>query len=177
MSRVGKHPIAVPSSVNCQLAAGIIQVKGPAGEMRVPFTRHVQVNMSDNQIHVTPSSNTKVSRALWGTTRAIIANAIQGVEKGFQKRLEINGVGFRAAMQGSDLVLQLGFSHEVQLKVPAGLKVVCEKPTVLLISGFDKEKVGEFAANIRALKKPEPYKGKGIKYENEVILRKEGKKK
>lgn len=177
MSRVGKHPVEVPSSVKCQLAGGFLNVRGPLGEVNVHVTQHVRLQLESNSVTVAPTSNSKLSRALWGTTRALVANAVQGVDKGFSKRLEINGVGFRAALQGSDLVMQLGFSHDVIVKIPQGIKVVCEKPTLLNISGFSKEQVGEFAAKIRGLKKPEPYKGKGIKYEGEIILRKEGKKK
>lgn len=177
MSRVGKHPVEMPSSVKCHLANGLFTARGPLGEVNVHVTQHVRIHLDPTAIRVEPASNSKLSRALWGTTRALIAKAVLGVDKGYTRKLEINGVGFRAAVQGSDLVMQLGFSHDVIVKIPHGIKVVCEKPTLIAISGFNNEQVGEFAAKIRSLKKPEPYKGKGIKYEGETILRKEGKKK
>jgi large subunit ribosomal protein L6 len=177
MSRVGKNPVKIPSGVECQLNAGILQVKGKKGQLSMPLSSEVVVKAEGGEISVKPRSNSKQSRMMWGTTRKLISNLVVGVSDGFTKVLEINGVGYRAALQGNKLVLSLGFSHEVEIPVPSNLTVKCDKPTSISITGADRQVVGAFAAGIRDLKRPEPYKGKGIKYENEYILRKEGKKK
>ncbi|MFC4234870.1 50S ribosomal protein L6 [Thalassospira xianhensis] len=177
MSRVGKNPVVVPNGVTITLTEEQISAKGKLGELRLPLTSDVTVSQDDNQITVKPANDTKRARALWGTTRANIANLVTGVSDGFTKKLEITGVGYRAQVQGNKLVLQLGFSHDVEMEIPAGLNVVAEKPTLIAISGADKQLVGQFAANARGWRGPEPYKGKGVRYEGEYILRKEGKKK
>ncbi|KZB56065.1 50S ribosomal protein L6 [Thalassospira lucentensis] len=177
MSRVGKNPVVVPNGVTITLTEEQISAKGKLGELRLPLTSDVTVSQDDNQITVKPANDSKRARALWGTTRANIANLVTGVSDGFTKKLEITGVGYRAQVQGNKLVLQLGFSHDVEMEIPAGLNVVAEKPTLIAISGADKQLVGQFAANARGWRGPEPYKGKGVRYEGEYILRKEGKKK
>ncbi|MBX2833231.1 MAG: 50S ribosomal protein L6 [Rhodospirillales bacterium] len=177
MSRVGKNPVEVPSGVTITLTEEQISAKGKLGELNLPLTSDVTVTQDDNQIWVKPNNDSKRARALWGTTRANIANLVSGVSEGFTKKLEITGVGYRAQVQGAKLVLQLGFSHDVEMEIPKGLNVVAEKPTLIAISGADKQLVGQFAANARGWRGPEPYKGKGVRYEGEYILRKEGKKK
>ena len=177
MSRVGKNSIEVPQGVDCSIVEGIFQAKGKNGQLSMPISQEVVVEIKDGKVSVQSQSKEKFARMMWGTTQSLIANIVQGVSEGFQKRLEIHGVGYRAQMQGNKLVLQLGFSHDIEVNVPTDLKVVCEKPTRISISGADRQKVGEFAAHIRNYRRPEPYKGKGIKYEGEYILRKEGKKK
>jgi len=177
MSRVGKNPVEVPSGVTITLTEEQISAKGKLGELNLSLTSDVTVTQDDNQIWVKPNNDSKRARALWGTTRANIANLVSGVSEGFTKKLEITGVGYRAQVQGAKLVLQLGFSHDVEMEIPQGLNVVAEKPTLIAISGADKQLVGQFAANARGWRGPEPYKGKGVRYEGEYILRKEGKKK
>ena len=177
MSRVGKNPVVVPNGVTITLTEEQISAKGKLGELNLALTSDVSVTQEDNQIFVKPKNDSKRARALWGTTRANIANLVTGVSEGFTKKLEITGVGYRAQVQGKNLVLQLGFSHDVEMEIPAGLNVVAEKPTLVDISGADKQLVGQFAANARGWRGPEPYKGKGVRYEGEYILRKEGKKK
>ncbi|OSQ48112.1 50S ribosomal protein L6 [Thalassospira alkalitolerans] len=177
MSRVGKNPVVVPNGVTITLTEDQISAKGKLGELRLALTSDVTVSHDDNQVVVKPANDSKRARALWGTTRANIANLFAGVSDGFTKKLEITGVGYRAQVQGSKLVLQLGFSHDVEMEIPAGISVVAEKPTLIAISGADKQLVGQFAANARSWRGPEPYKGKGVRYEGEYILRKEGKKK
>jgi large subunit ribosomal protein L6 len=177
MSRVGKNPVAVPSGVTVTLAGQTLSAKGKLGELKLVVSNEVTASVEDGKVWVKPKSDTKRARTLWGTTRALVNNMVHGVSQGFTANLEINGVGYRAAVQGKNLVLQLGFSREVVYPIPADLKIVCEKPTTVSISGADKQRVGQVAAEIRAFRKPEPYKGKGIKYEHETIRRKEGKKK
>ena len=177
MSRVGKNPVVIPQGVDCNLADGILKAKGIKGQLSMAISQEVTVEIKDRKVHIQPRSNAKFSQMMWGTTRSLISNLVVGVSEGFSKRLEINGVGYRAQMKGSTLVLNLGFSHDVEVVVPSDLNVVCEKPTLISISGADRQKVGEFAANVRGYRPPEPYKGKGVKYEGEYILRKEGKKK
>ena len=177
MSRVGKHPVAVPSGVTVEIANRILKAKGKLGELSLRLSEEVEAKLEDGKVVVTPRSDTKRARTLWGTTRALVNNMVGGVSKGFSKTLEINGVGYRAQVQGKNLQLQLGFSHDVIYPIPAGVTIKCEKPTQITISGADRQRVGQVAAEIRAFRKPEPYKGKGIKYDNERILRKEGKKK
>ena len=177
MSRVGKNPVAIPQGVTVDVASGVATVKGKLGTLKLPVSSHVEVKVEDGKVWVKPLSESKQARVMWGSTRANLRNLVQGVSAGYTKNLEINGVGYRAAVQGKNLQLQLGFSHDVLYPIPEGITIKCEKPTSISISGFDKQRVGQVAAEIRGYKRPEPYKGKGIKYDNETILRKEGKKK
>lgn len=177
MSRVGKYPVAVPDGVTIEIANDAIKAKGKLGELTAPISPEVEVVHEDNVVRVTPKRDTKKARALWGTTRALVNNIVTGVSTGYTVNLEINGVGYRAAVEGNDLVLALGFSHPVRFPIPAGITMKCERPTAISISGSDKQVVGQLAAEIRAFRPPEPFKGKGVKYANETILRKEGKKK
>jgi large subunit ribosomal protein L6 len=177
MSRVGKNPVVVPSDVDVKIDGAVINAKGKLGELSYTATDDVTIRREDDKIWVEPVSETKRSRAMWGTARARIQNLVTGVSTGYKKALEITGVGYRAAVQGQTLNLQLGFSHDINYPIPAGLKVVCEKPTSIEISGADKQLVGQFAAKVRGFRPPEPYKGKGVRYADEQILRKEGKKK
>ena len=177
MSRVGKHPVAVPSGVTVEIANRVLKAQGKQGELSLRLSEEVEAKLEDGKVVVTPRSDTKRARTLWGTTRALVNNMVGGVSKGFSKTLEINGVGYRAQVQGKNLQLQLGYSHDVVYPIPAGVTIKCERPTQIIISGADRQRVGQVAAEIRAFRKPEPYKGKGIKYDNERILRKEGKKK
>ena len=177
MSRIGKNPVAVPGGVDVTLTPERITVKGKKAELSLPLTADVTVSREENSIVVQPAGDTRRAKAMWGTTRANIANLVTGCTDGFSKTLEINGVGYRAQVQGQKLVLNLGLSHDVEIDVPAGIEVKAEKPTLLHVSGADKQKVGQFCANIRKWREPEPYKGKGIKYAGEQIVRKEGKTK
>lgn len=178
MSRVGKYPVPVPAGVTVTVNETEVVAKGKLGELRFALSPAlVDTVLENGHVVVTPKSKTKLARMMWGTTRARINNLIKGVSEGFQKKLEIVGVGYRAAVQGSTLQLNLGFSHDVNLTVPTGLTVKVPTPTTVEIAGSDKQAVGQFAAVIRAYRPPEPYKGKGIKYAGEAILRKEGKKK
>ena len=177
MSRVGKYPVVVPNGVTINLAGGELSVKGKLGQASINLVDVVDTSLEDNQVWVKPKNETKQARMMWGTTRANIANLVKGVSEGFTINLEINGVGYRAAVQGKALQLQLGFSHDVNYPIPEGITIKCEKPTAISITGTDKQRVGQVAAEIRAYRGPEPYKGKGVKYETETILRKEGKKK
>ena len=177
MSRVGKNPVTIPQGVTVDVAGGVATVKGKLGTLKLPISKDVTVSVKDGKVLVEPQGETQQSRIMWGTTRANIRNMVDGVSKGYSKALEINGVGYRAAVQGKNLQLQMGYSHDVLYPIPEGITIKCEKPTAVTISGFDKQKVGQVAAEIRAVRPPEPYKGKGIKYDSEHILRKEGKKK
>jgi large subunit ribosomal protein L6 len=178
MSRVGKNPVAIPDGVEISVAETEIRVKGQKGELVAPVNELVKTQKADGQFTVRPvDERDPKARAMWGTTRALVANMVHGVTQGFTRELEINGVGFRAQVQGSNLFLQLGFSHDIYYPIPEDLKVECPKPTAVKVTGADKQRVGQFAAEIRAMRPPEPYKGKGIKYVDETILRKEGKKK
>jgi large subunit ribosomal protein L6 len=177
MSRIGKNPVVIPQGVTVQIAGRQITVKGKLGELTLEISHDVETGIDDGKFWVKPRTETKRARALWGTTRAHVSNMVNGVSKGFQKNLDINGVGYRAAVQGKNLNLQLGYSHDVVFPIPADVKIACEKPTSIQISGADKQRVGQVAAEIRSFRGPEPYKGKGIKYETETIRRKEGKKK
>jgi large subunit ribosomal protein L6 len=177
MSRVGKNPVTLPQGVSVNIAGQTLTAKGKLGELKLVVSNEVSTSVEDGKVWVKPKSDTKRARTLWGTTRALVANMVHGVGQGFTANLEINGVGYRAAVQGKNLVLQLGFSHEVVYPIPPEVKIVCEKPTTVSISGADKQRVGQVAAEIRSYRKPEPYKGKGIKYDHETIRRKEGKKK
>ena len=177
MSRVGKHPVELPSGVEVVLDGKTVTAKGKLGQLAYQATDDVIVALDDGKVVVKPVDNSKRSRAMWGTARSRIQSMVTGVSEGFTKQLEMNGVGYRAAIQGSTLNLQLGFSHDVTYPIPEGIAIVCERPTAIAISGADKQQVGQVAADIRAYRPPEPYKGKGIKYSDEIILRKEGKKK
>lgn len=177
MSRVGKHPVTLLQGVTAEVKGAKIDVKGKLGHLSADLPPEVDVKVADGKVTVTPRSESQRARMMWGTVRNNINNMVKGVAEGFKQVLEIEGVGFRAAMQGKDLVLQIGFSHEVKYAVPEGITIKAEKPTLISITGFDRQKVGQVAAEIRAMKKPEPYKGKGIKYQGERIRRKEGKKK
>lgn len=177
MSRVGKNPIDIPSGTQVTLEGALLKAKGKLGELSLTLHDDVEGVIEDNQLHIKPRGNHKRARSMWGTYRAQAANIIQGVSEGWTKNLEINGVGYRAAVQGKELRLQLGYSHDVIYPIPDGIQVKCERPTHIAISGFDKQKVGQMASEIRGWRPPEPYKGKGVKYEGEYIFRKEGKKK
>jgi large subunit ribosomal protein L6 len=177
MSRVGKNPVAIPSGVNVDLAGSTLTAKGKLGTLQLVVSNEVTTSIEDGKVWVRPKSETKRARTLWGTTRALVNNMVQGVSNGFTVNLEINGVGYRAAVQGKNLNLQLGFSHDVAYPIPDDVKIVCEKPTSISITGANRQRVGQIAAEIRSYRPPEPYKGKGIKYDYEAIRRKEGKKK
>jgi large subunit ribosomal protein L6 len=177
MSRVGYKPIAIPSGVNANLEGQTVKVKGPKGALEVVLHDDVTVSMDKSFIKVEPRNETKRARSLWGTSRTLVANLVAGVTKGFEEKLEINGVGYRAAVQGKQLNLQLGFSHDVNYPIPQGIMIATPKPTEIVITGIDKQLVGQVAAEIRGVRGPEPYKGKGVKYIDEYIFRKEGKKK
>ena len=177
MSRIGKYPVAVPSGVQVTISGQTVSAKGKMGALSLLVSPELEVSFADNKVTVKPREATRRSRTLWGTARANIANIMKGVSEGFNRRLTIEGVGFKAAVQGKELVLNIGFSHEVRYLIPEGVAIKAEKPTILAISGIDRQKVGQVAAEIRGMKKPEPYKGKGIMYEGEQIRRKEGKKK
>ena len=177
MSRIGKQPVMLPQGVDINILNNTILVKGKKGELKNSFPDSVKIVKEDNKIVISPLSNTKSAKGAWGLIRTIINNMVVGVEEGFTKSLVVNGVGYRAAVGDGILTLQLGYSHDIKLAIPNDLEVKCAKPTEISISGIDKQKVGQFASEIRALRKPEPYKGKGVRYSDEVIRRKEGKKK
>jgi large subunit ribosomal protein L6 len=177
MSRIGKRPVVVPAGVTAKVDGQLVSVKGAKGQLEFLVPDDVSVVYQDNAIRVDPRNETKRARALWGTSRARVNNIVLGVTTGFEKKLEITGVGYRAAVQGKTLQLALGYSHDVNYPIPAGVTIVTPKPTEITISGIDKRQIGQIAAEIRALRAPEPYKGKGVKYANEFIFRKEGKKK
>jgi large subunit ribosomal protein L6 len=177
MSRIGKKPVAVPSGVTASVDGQTVKAKGPKGELQFVVNDEVLVKMEDGAVHVDPRDQSKDARSKWGMSRTMINNIFSGVSKGFEKRLEISGVGYRAAMQGKNLQLALGFSHDVVYQVPEGITVAVPKPTEVVVTGIDKQQVGQVAAEIREYRGPEPYKGKGVKYAGEKIVRKEGKKK
>ena len=177
MSRVGKNPVAIPSGVTATLNGKLLVVKGKLGELKLNISDEVETSVADGKVSVKPRSETKRARAQWGTTRALINNMVKGVSQGYKKTLELNGVGLKASAQGKKLNLALGFSHDVNFPIPEGVEVKTPTPTSIEITGADRQRVGQVAANIRGYKGPEPYKGKGIKYSDETILRKEGKKK
>ena len=177
MSRIGKKAVALPSGVTANVEGQTIKVKGPKGALQVVLDDDVTVKMDKGAITVDPRTETKRARSLWGTQRTLVSNLMSGVTKGFEERLEISGVGYRAAVQGKTLQLQLGYSHDVNFPIPDDVTIKCDKPTSITITGRDKQRVGQIAAEIRSYREPEPYKGKGIKYDTETILRKEGKKK
>lgn len=176
MSRIGKLPIELPEGVNVTMADGnVVTVEGPKGTLKRQFHSLIQLTMENRVITVSPKEQSNKARALYGTTRAVLNNMVLGVSSGFSKSLTIKGVGYRAQLQGDILIINAGYSHPVELKIPEGITVEVPKPVNITVRGFDKEVVGEFAANIRAIRKPEPYLGKGIRYDDEVIRRKEGK--
>ena len=177
MSRVGKYPIDVPAGVTIAVVEGVLSAKGKLGELRLPLTDHVETTVEDNKVSVKPRSNASQARMMWGTTRANIANMIKGVSTGYAKTMEITGTGYRASVQGKNLVINLGFSHDVVYPVPEGITITTPRPTAIMVAGVDKRLVGQVAAEIRGYRPPEPYKGKGVRYDNETIRRKEGKKK
>jgi large subunit ribosomal protein L6 len=177
MSRIGKKPVTIPSGVTADIANGVITVKGPKGTLTLTMREEISYTMDGSAILVKPANDTKAARAFWGMQRTIVDNLVTGVTEGYTKTLNITGVGYRAAAQGKNLKLQLGYSHDVDFAIPDGIDIKTPDNTTVLISGIDKQKVGQVAAEIRRWRKPEPYKGKGIKYAGEFIFRKEGKKK
>ena len=177
MSRIGKKPVPLPKGVTASIEGRTVKVKGPKGELKVMLVDDVDVALDDTGVVVSPREGFERARAMWGMSRTLVNNLVVGVTQGFTEKLEINGVGYRAAVQGKALNLQLGFSHDVAYPIPDGIQIVAEKPTALTISGMDKQLVGQVAAEIRGFRPPEPYKGKGVKYAGERIRRKEGKQK
>ncbi|MEE9376074.1 MAG: 50S ribosomal protein L6 [Rhizobiaceae bacterium] len=177
MSRIGKKPVTIPEGVTASLDGQTVTAKGPKGELQFVVNNIVLVKLEEGVVKVDPANDTKEARSYWGMTRTMIENIFTGVKDGYSKTLQINGVGYRAAMQGQNISLSLGFSHEVIYKPPQGVEIKCTKPTEIVITGHDKQVVGQVAAEIRSFRPPEPYKGKGVKYADEVIFRKEGKKK
>ena len=177
MSRIGKHPVAIPSGVEVQLSGQTLTAKGRLGTLSLAVSGEVTATIADGAVTIAPNDESKRARAMWGTTRALVNNMITGVATGFTRNLEINGVGYRAAVQGSTLNLQLGYSHDIPYPIPQDVRITCERPTAITITGADRQRVGQIAAEIRGFRPPEPYKGKGIKYSDETIRRKEGKKK
>ncbi|MCE3005983.1 MAG: 50S ribosomal protein L6 [Rickettsiales bacterium] len=177
MSRLGKLPVAIPEKVTVSKAGDYVVVKGPKGELKTPVSDDVVIEIKDGKFHVNPANETQRARAMWGTVRSNVKNLVEGVTAGYKKQLDITGVGFRAAAQGQILTLALGFSHEVKYIVPKAVTVTVDKQTTIFLSSADRQKLGQVAAEIRSLRPPEPYKGKGIKYSTETVRRKEGKKK
>jgi large subunit ribosomal protein L6 len=177
MSRIGKKPVPIPAGVTASMDAGTLSVKGPKGELKMPMSDLISYEMQDDGLMVKPANGSKAARAFWGMQRTLVQNLVTGVTEGFTKVLEITGVGYRANSQGKMLKLQLGYSHDVDFAIPEGIEIKTPDNTTVEISGIDKQKVGQVAAEIRRWRKPEPYKGKGIKYRGEYIFRKEGKKK
>ncbi len=177
MSRIGKKPVPVPKNVTATVDGQNVTVKGPKGQLSLTLVDDIEVKLDNGAICVSPRSDTKRARSMWGMSRSLVENLVLGTTDGFKKTLEITGVGYRAAMDGSALKLQLGYSHDIMYPVPDGISIVVPKPTEISISGIEKDKVGQVAAEIRGFRGPEPYKGKGIKYQGEFIFRKEGKKK
>jgi large subunit ribosomal protein L6 len=177
MSRIGKKPVALPQGVTATVDGKSIKVKGPKGELRVTLVEEVDASMDADGITLTPRADMERGRAMWGMQRTLVNNLVVGVTTGFTSKLEIQGVGYRAAVQGKNLNLQLGFSHDVAYPIPDGIAITAEKPTLLTVTGIDKQLVGQVAAEIRSYRPPEPYKGKGVRYAGEYVRRKEGKKK
>jgi large subunit ribosomal protein L6 len=177
MSRIGKHPVPVPDGVKVQLQGQTLRVGGPLGELSRTLPQEVRLTQENGAIRVAPRGEEQRAREMWGLARTLVANMVEGVARGFTRRLLISGVGYRAAVDGKILNLQLGYSHDIKYAVPDDIVVRCENPTTITITGADRQRVGQVAAEVRAFRKPEPYKGKGIRYDDEVILRKEGKKK
>ncbi len=177
MSRVGKYPVEIPAGVQVVLADRLLTAKGKLGELSLTLTENVDATIDGSKVAIAPRGKSTPARMMWGTTRALVASMVKGVSTGFSKSMEITGTGYRAAVNGNKLVLNLGFSHDVNFEIPAGITITCEKPTSIKVAGVDKRLVGQVCAEIRAWRPPEPYKGKGVKFEGEAILRKEGKKK
>jgi large subunit ribosomal protein L6 len=177
MSRIGKKPVAIPGGVTAAVNGQEVKVKGPKGELQHVLVDDVIANLDNGEIEISMREDTQRARAMWGMSRTMVANLIAGVTEGFTKKLEMTGVGYRASVQGHNVQLQLGYSHDIIFPIPQGIQVVCPKPTEIVVTGLDKQKVGQVAAEIRRFRPPEPYKGKGIRYAGEFILRKEGKKK
>lgn len=177
MSRIGKNPVALPAGVTVEVNGQTVKAKGKLGELTFKLHHDVGASVADGKVTLKPLAETATARSIWATSRTRVANMVKGVAEGYTKKLEIQGVGFRAQLQGQDLVMQLGFSHEVRYNVPTGIKIAVEKQTQLTVTGIDKEQVGQVSAEIYSLRPPEPYKGKGIRYEGQYIRRKEGKKK
>jgi large subunit ribosomal protein L6 len=177
MSRIGKKPVQVPAGVTASVEGQKVTAKGPKGELNFVVNDEVHVKFENDTVAVTPANDSKDARAKWGMSRTMIENIFKGVKDGYERKLEINGVGYRAAMQGRNLQLQLGFSHDVVYQPPEGISLACPKPTEIVVTGISKQVVGQVAAEIREYRGPEPYKGKGVKYAGERIVRKEGKKK
>jgi large subunit ribosomal protein L6 len=177
MSRIGKKPVAIPSGVTASVDGQTVKMKGPKGALELVLPAEVSATLDKGSIQVDPRNETKRARSMWGTSRTLVSNLVTGVTKGFEKKLEITGVGYRAAVQGKNLQIALGYSHDVVYPIPTGIAIVTPKPTEVVITGIDRQQVGQVAAEIRGFRKPEPYKGKGVKYAGEYIFRKEGKKK
>jgi large subunit ribosomal protein L6 len=177
MSRVGKKPVPIPSGVTANVQGQTVSVKGPKGTVSLVLHDDVSAKVESGGVKVDPRNETTRARAMWGTYRSLIAGVVEGVTKGYERKLEITGVGYRAALQGKVLNLQLGYAHDIAYPIPDGITITVPKPTEIVVTGIDGQKVGQVAAEIRAFRKPEPYKGKGVKYSNEFIFRKEGKKK
>ncbi len=177
MSRVGQMPVTLPEGVEVAIAGREVSARGKLGALSMTLSDQVELTQEDGKLTVAPRGATKRARSMWGTTRSLLQNIVTGVSEGFRVELVINGVGYRAAVEGEELVLQLGYSHEIRHAIPDGIAIACERPTHIAVSGIDRQQVGQMAAEIRAYRKPEPYKGKGIRYADEIIVRKEGKKK
>lgn len=177
MSRIGKRPVEIPSGVTASVEGQTVKVKGPKGELSFTCADEVAVSSSDGAITVAPKTESQQARALWGMSRTMVQNLIDGVTNGYTRELEIQGVGYRAAVQGQTLNLQLGLSHDVNYKIPTGIQIQCPKPTEVVVTGIEKQRVGQVAAEIRKFRPPEPFQGKGVRYKGEYILRKEGQKK
>lgn len=177
MSRIGKRPVSIPGGVTAAVDGQEVKIKGPKGELKHVLVDAILAKIDKDNIEIAMREDTREARAMWGMSRTLVANLVTGVTDGFEKKLEITGVGYRAAVKGSNLELQLGFSHDVAFPIPEGIQVKCPKPTEIVVTGIDKQKVGQAAAEIRRFRPPEPYKGKGVRYADEFIFRKEGKKK
>ena len=177
MSRIGKNPIPVPNGVTVNVSGQELSAKGKLGELKIVLVDEVLAEMNGDEIKIQPRDDSTRARTMWGMSRTLVSNVVLGVSEGFSKNLEIEGVGYRAQVQGKKLILQLGYSHDVEYPIPEGIQIKCERPTAITISGADRQKVGQIAAEIRGFRPPEPYKGKGVRYEGEYIFRKEGKKK
>ena len=177
MSRVGKYPVDIPAGVQLAIVGRMLTAKGKMGELKLELSEAIEAKIEDGKFSVAPRNNERTARMMWGTTRALVANMVKGVSTGYARTMEIQGTGFRAAVNGSNLVINLGFSHDVVYPVPSGIKITTPRPTAITVEGTDKRQVGQVAAEIRAYRPPEPYKGKGVRYDTETIRRKEGKKK
>jgi large subunit ribosomal protein L6 len=177
MSRIGKNPVAIPDGVRVELSDQTLTVRGSTATLSLVVSNEVTATVADGNVTVEPKDESKRARAMWGTTRALVNNMVTGVSTGFTRNLEINGVGYRASVQGSNLNLQLGYSHDINYPIPSDVRIACDRPTAITIAGADRQRVGQVAAEIRRFRPPEPYKGKGIKYSDETVRRKEGKKK